>query len=69
MPGLKGWRTILFNLASLLVAGAAALEPFITQIGLDPALAQRLAAGLAVFIAVVNLRLRMVTDTPVGRPE
>jgi hypothetical protein len=58
---MKGYRTLLFNIASCVVAvaGAIAGQPFIIA---HP----KITAAVAGAIAVGNFALRFLTDTPVG---
>ncbi|MGB2203483.1 MAG: hypothetical protein ACPH5G_19290 [Pseudooceanicola atlanticus] len=63
MTFLKGWRTIAFN------AFCVVLVPILNL----PEVAAILPTGwqpfYALFIAIVNLQLRRVTTTPLGRKE
>lgn len=62
-PRLKGWRTVLFNaVTGGVVVGLtyAAHVPWIQYV--DPIHA-------IVIITLVNIVLRLMTSTPVGRPE
>tara|TARA_R110002051_G_scaffold325869_1_gene432678 strand:+ start:28567 stop:28764 length:198 start_codon:yes stop_codon:yes gene_type:complete len=64
---MKGYRTIVFNLVSLIVMiGGAALQ-YVGDLGLtDP---QAAIAGLiaTIIVNVGNMYLRTVTTTPVGK--
>lgn len=53
---MKGWRTIVFNICSLL-AGAAAWADILPPKALP---------YIGVATAVGNVGLRIITDTPVG---
>ena len=55
---LKGWRTILANTGAIAAAVFTALH--------YPA--ETSAAYTAIAVAVANVILRMITDTPVGAP-
>jgi hypothetical protein len=58
---LKGWRTIVFNLVTGLLAGIAVIDPSIFG-----------AQGVAIIAAVNavgNFVLRLLTTTPVGHDK
>lgn len=56
---LKGFRTVAFNLISLVVLGATALTGQITD--------AKWLTGLGIVVMLGNLVLRFLTDTPVGK--
>lgn len=60
MDFLKGWRTVLVNLI-------AALLPLMEQFGLGEYIPDRFMVWYVLALIVLNLVLRMVTDTPVGK--
>jgi len=60
MVVLKGWRTVLFNMLAAGIGTAATLDMF--RIFDDP----KVAAGLIIAIAMANVALRAITDTPIG---
>ncbi len=65
----KGYRTFLFNGATLLVGCATVALQYIGQIGLEDVDVGRVSLGLALFNSVGNFYLRMVTTTPPGQSE
>lgn len=56
---LKGWKTILFNTATIVVAGAQAVDP--TILGPQGMIVTTIIAALG------NMILRTLTNTPVGK--
>ena len=67
MKALKGYKTILFNAATLAVTSAGFEVQYLDQLGLHDRTFALYAIGLNIFVAVVNLYLRSVTTTPVGQ--
>jgi len=67
MKSLKGYKTILFNAATLAVTSAGFVVQYLDQLGLHDRTFALYAIGLNIFVAVVNLYLRSVTTTPVGQ--
>ena len=67
MKALKGYKTILFNAATLAVTSAGFILQYMDQIGLQDRTFALSAIGLIIFVAVANLYLRSVTTTPVGQ--
>ncbi len=58
---LKGWRTILFNAVTLIMAGVTAV---------DPAMFGAHSATVIMLVnAVGNIVLRFLTTTAVGKAE
>ena len=67
MKALKGYKTILFNAATLAVTSAGFVVQYLDQLGLHDRTFALYAIGLNIFVAVVNLYLRSVTTSPVGQ--
>ncbi len=67
MKAIKGYKTILFNAATLAVTSAGFVVQYLDQLGLHDRTFALYAIGLNIFVAVVNLYLRSVTTTPVGQ--
>ena len=69
-PALKGKRTVLFNAVMPLITAAAAAYPE-ANIDIDEAGAQlnALLAAAVFFWGMINVLLRIHTDTPVGKAK
>lgn len=64
---LKGYRTLTFNILSMIVLVAGILAEYVGQLGLTPQQATLALIGLTLVNQVGNFWLRLITDTPVGR--
>ena len=66
---MKGWRTVAVNA----VAALPVLADVLLAVTTDPAVADLIpdqwAAYYALFVVLVNLYLRTITTTPLGRRE
>ena len=60
---MKGWRTIIFNTLSGLIAAAAAILEYIQVLDLSP---ETVIIALIV-VNVGNAYLRSITTSPVGK--
>jgi small basic protein len=63
---MKGYRTVIFNVASVLVMVAGIVLQYLDQLGLDDRTVAFIGMGLTVFNAVANMYLRSITTTPLG---
>jgi hypothetical protein len=63
---MKGWRTIVFNIASILVLVAGIILQYLDQLGLDDRTVALVGMALTIFNAVTNIYLRAITTTPMG---
>ena len=59
---MKGWRTLAFNIA-------AAVLTVVVAFNWHDTLPAAYAWATPLIIAVANIGLRVITDTPVGQPE
>lgn len=66
MKALKGYKTILFNAATLAVTSAGFGLQYLGQLGFEDRTFAIMAISLNIFVAAANLWLRTVTTTPVG---
>jgi hypothetical protein len=64
---LKGWRTVIFNVLSLLVLLAGIVLQYLDALGLTDLQAAYAGLGLNIFVAVANVYLRTITTTPLGK--
>lgn len=60
---MKGWRTIIFNLISGLIAAAAGILEYAGVLDLPP----EVIIGAIVVVNLGNAYLRTITDSPVGK--
>jgi len=67
MARLKGWRTILFNLLSIVVMAMGVVLQYIGELGLTTREQAVCTILLLVFVNIGNMVLRVKTTTPVGR--
>jgi hypothetical protein len=67
----KGWRTVIINVAMMVVSGLIWVGPEIInvllQTDLDPLLPDGYAPFVVLGLSLLNVLLRRVTDTPLGR--
>lgn len=66
---LKGYRTLTFNILSMIVLIAGILAEYVGQLGLSPHQATLALIGLTLVNQVGNFWLRLITNTPVGRSD
>lgn len=59
---MKGWRTLTANLV-------ASLLPLLDQFGVADFVPDRYMLWYVLAVIAMNLFLRMITTSPVGRPE
>lgn len=68
---LKGWWTVAFNIAAASPLALDAAQPLITAILLLPEFQALIPEALlpyyGLFLAAVNIWLRSITDTPIGK--
>lgn len=69
MTRFKGWRTIAFNLASMIVMAAGVLLQYVGQLGLTDAQAAIIGVAATIIVNLGNMYLRKHTTTPMGRAE
>lgn len=63
---MKGYRTIAFNIASVLVVVAGVVLQYLGELGLDDRTAGFIGMVLTIFSSVANIWLRSITTTPLG---
>jgi len=66
---MKGYRTIVVNVVSIVVMVAAAAMQYADQLPITSEQAGVLGMAASIVMGVANLYLRSVTTTPVGRKE
>lgn len=66
MSSLRGYRTVIFNVLSILVLVAGIVLQYLDQLGLEDRTVGFIGMGLTVFNAVANIYLRSITTTPMG---
>jgi len=66
MSNIKGWRTIAFNVISILVTLSAVGLQYVGELGLTPQQIATASIVMALINQVGNTYLRIVTTTPVG---
>lgn len=64
---MKGWRTVFFNVTTILVLVAGIILQYLNQLGFDDRTAGFVGMGLTIFNAVANIYLRSITTTPMGK--
>tara|TARA_R110000744_G_scaffold361412_2_gene469164 strand:- start:23 stop:220 length:198 start_codon:yes stop_codon:yes gene_type:complete len=64
---MKGYRTILFNAATLLVMVAGAVLQYVGQLGITDAQAALVGLAATLMVNIGNMYLRSVTTTPLGK--
>lgn len=64
---MKGYRTYIFNIVSLLVAIAGIGLQYVGQLGLTDQQAGYVGMGLTIFVTIGNFGLRSITSTPPGQ--
>lgn len=65
----KGYRTIVFNILSMVSILAGALLTYVDRLPFEAQTAAYVGFGATIAVNVVNLILRYVTTTPVGVSE
>ena len=63
----KGWRTVIFNIATVFVTVAGIVLQYLNMLGLKDETAAWVGMSLAAAVAVVNIYLRSITTTPLGK--
>ena len=66
---MKGYKTIAFNFLGMLASVLALLSDYFQVIDLKEYLDPKVALLIMIGVTVGNKLLRMVTTTPVGKPE
>jgi len=64
---LKGWKTVIFNIATVFVSVAGIVLQYLDMLGLKDETAALIGMLISVAVAVVNIYLRSITTTPMGK--
>jgi hypothetical protein len=64
---MKGWRTVAFNVVTLLTVMAGVVLQYVDMLGLEDSTAAMIGLSLTMFNAVANIWLRSITTTPMGK--
>ena len=64
---LKGWRTIAFNVLSIIVMLAGVVLQYVGQLGLSEMQAAMAGVVATIIVNLGNMYLRSVTTTPLGQ--
>lgn len=63
----KGWRTLIFNILTVLLTVSGAVMQYLDLLGLEQATAALIGMCIAIFNGVANMYLRTITSTPLGK--
>jgi hypothetical protein len=66
---MKGYRTLLFNLASLLVMVAGAALLYVDKLPMSDGQAAMFGFAATIVVNVCNFYLRSVTTAPIGEKQ
>jgi len=69
MKRFKGWRTILFNLVSILVMLAGVVLQYVGDLGLTDQQAAIAGVVATIIVNLGNMWLRKLTTTPLGQKD
>ena len=64
---LKGWKTVIFNIATVFVSVAGIVLQYLDMLGLKDETAALIGMLVSVAVAVANNYLRSITTTPIGK--
>jgi hypothetical protein len=66
---MKGYRTLITNMASIIVMLAAAALQYADKLPITPGQAAILGVSSTIVMGLANMYLRGITTTPVGRSQ